>query len=652
MDNKASISLRIDGRDVTVDEGATILDAARQAGIRIPTLCHHPALPPYGGCRLCVVEVDGAPRLAASCVMPVRAGMDVVTVNERILETRKTVLEFLFSERPHHCMVCSQSGDCELQSLAYEHGLDHFEVPGLNDEFPLDTTHPDLVLDHNRCVLCGRCVRACRDVAGNMVLDFHNRGGRAMIGADLSDQLGQSSCVSCGLCLQVCPTGALYLRHRTHYAVGGKARDRRSVPSVCPSCGLLCPTVNEVLSDHLIRITTPWDNPGAAQGQLCRKGRLDPFRELGPRLSRPMIRNEEGEWAETSEEEAQAAAGRLLAGWIRNHGRSTLFGLISGRRSNEEAAAFRRFMTIALEGARIDTLAGNAFRNLSRLEETGVRGEPPIEAAGEADFLLFLGDGFAQSHPILLSLARKARLDHGAPLIVLGPKNPLGPWASIHLSASASETKNLLNRLANGEAGNDNLEEVRIVAQAWAEARHPLLVLSPEYLAASDPGILHAALALAGRKRTEGKDAGVVPLRPEGNSAGLWGVGAASTEPWNEPERFRGGLVVLDGDELPDADETRALAAAEALAVITPYQIPTWMEKAAVLLPTPTLMEIEGHFASYDGGRSVFKTRVRPAPQGVRPLEDTLALVEDHLRSALKARSDAGGRPMWMEASS
>jgi NADH dehydrogenase/NADH:ubiquinone oxidoreductase subunit G len=129
MEAARRVTLKIDGREIVAREGMTILEAARENGIHIPTLCHHPALSNWGGCRICVVEVDGAPRLVASCVMPVREGMDVATNSERVLESRRTILEFLFAERNHYCMFCSQSGDCELQDLAYELGMDHLTVP-------------------------------------------------------------------------------------------------------------------------------------------------------------------------------------------------------------------------------------------------------------------------------------------------------------------------------------------------------------------------------------------------------------------------------------------------------------------------------------------------------------------------------------------
>ncbi|MBA4358899.1 MAG: ferredoxin, partial [Desulfovibrio sp.] len=338
MEDRPQVSLTIDGQEVSAPEGATILEAARGQGIAIPTLCHHAALTPWGGCRLCVVEVDGAPRLAAACVMPVRKGMEVVTDNPRITQARRTVLEFLFAERAHYCMYCARSGDCELQALAYAHGLDHLTVPSLDQVFPVDATHPFIALDHNRCVLCGRCVRACREIAGVRTLDFQYRGGANTIGADMDGPLGRSSCVSCGACLQVCPTGAIFHRDRTHQAILGKDRDWHTVESFCPRCEQHCPTANLVRGDSLLKIEAPLPSPIAWQGQLCRKGRFEPFGETHPRLLKPMLRKGDG-WQEATWEEALAGAAQGLA-----QGRSSLLGLISSDCGNEEVSAFLGLM--------------------------------------------------------------------------------------------------------------------------------------------------------------------------------------------------------------------------------------------------------------------------------------------------------------------
>ena len=221
-----------------------------------------------------MVEVDGSPRLAASCVTPVRNGMEVVTDNDRIKTARRTVLEFLFAERNHFCMFCASSGDCELQSLAYELQMDHLTVPPSYQEFPVDATDDFLVIDHSRCILCGRCVRACREIAGSYVLNYRNRGSKCLIVKDLGDETEESACLTCGVCLQVCPTGAIFDRHRTHYAVKGKAKDWEGVESLCPQCGLLCPTVCYVKDNNLLKIE------GVMAGEPSRSGTTLPDRTV------------------------------------------------------------------------------------------------------------------------------------------------------------------------------------------------------------------------------------------------------------------------------------------------------------------------------------------------------------------------------------
>ncbi|KAF0121741.1 MAG: anaerobic dehydrogenase, partial [bacterium] len=178
--------------------------------------------------------------------MPVREGMGVVTSNDRIIEARRTILEFMFAERNHYCMSCAQSGDCELQSLAYEMQMDHLTVPSSHQAFPVDITSEYMAIDHNRCVLCGRCIRGCQEIAGAYVLNFQNRGTHSLIGLDLNEEIGESTCYSCGVCMQVCPTGAIYNRYRTHYAVKGYPKDWETIDSFCPQCGLLCPTLHFV----------------------------------------------------------------------------------------------------------------------------------------------------------------------------------------------------------------------------------------------------------------------------------------------------------------------------------------------------------------------------------------------------------------------
>ncbi len=208
------ITLRIDGQEVQAQPGQTILEAAQNAGIRIPSLCYLKGLSPRGACRICLVEVKNwNSRLVPSCATPAEQGMDIVAHSERLRELRRTILELLFAERNHICAFCVSNGHCELQNLAAEHGMDHVRFPYRFPALPLDASHPRYGIDHNRCVLCGRCVRACAEVEGAMTWGFSGRGIHTLVEADLGDPWGKSkTCTGCGKCVQACPTGALFER--------------------------------------------------------------------------------------------------------------------------------------------------------------------------------------------------------------------------------------------------------------------------------------------------------------------------------------------------------------------------------------------------------------------------------------------------------
>lgn len=203
-------TLVIDGNNVSARAGQTILEVAGENGIEIPTLCHLDGLSDVGACRLCVVEIKGLNKLLPACVATVEEGMEVSTQNERLQKHRRTILELLFAERNHICSVCVANGHCELQSLAQSQGVTHVRVPYRNPELTVDASHERFTADHNRCILCTRCVRVCAEIEGAHVWDVMGRGIDSMIITDLHEEWGKSSCTRCGKCVQVCPTGALF----------------------------------------------------------------------------------------------------------------------------------------------------------------------------------------------------------------------------------------------------------------------------------------------------------------------------------------------------------------------------------------------------------------------------------------------------------
>jgi bidirectional [NiFe] hydrogenase diaphorase subunit len=222
------VTLKIDDRDVSAREDETILDVARQHRIQIPSLCYLEGLSVWGACRLCVVEVKGTSRLLSACSTCVAEGMEVLTNTERLRHYRRVILELLFAERNHVCSVCVSNGNCELQSLAQSCGLDHVRVPYRTHVYEVDPTHDLFRLDHNRCILCTRCVRVCDEIEGAHTWDVMGRGIECRVITDLKRPWGESgSCTGCGKCVQVCPTGALVSQGTS---AGEMRKDRRFLP--------------------------------------------------------------------------------------------------------------------------------------------------------------------------------------------------------------------------------------------------------------------------------------------------------------------------------------------------------------------------------------------------------------------------------------
>jgi predicted molibdopterin-dependent oxidoreductase YjgC len=348
------VTLTIDGKEVTTAAGNTILMAARQAGIRIPTLCYHPKLPISGACRACVVEVQGRPFLVASCAMPAADGMVVRTRTERVMRARRLVVQLLLAGGDHNCLTCQANGACELQDMAYELGVESLDFPVDSPGYPKDRSNAMIERDLNKCILCGRCVRACNEVQVNEVIEFGYRGGRAKIVTAWDLPYGESNCVFCGECVAVCPTGALT---EAQAKFQGRPWGLEKVRTTCGYCGTGCQLDLNVVDGRVVKVTSDYRYGPPNYGSLCVKGRFGyDFIDHPERLTRPLIR-EDGAFREAGWDEAlDLVAGRL--GEIREaSGPDAVAVLASARCTNEENYLLQKFTRGVLGTNNIDHCA-------------------------------------------------------------------------------------------------------------------------------------------------------------------------------------------------------------------------------------------------------------------------------------------------------
>jgi NADH dehydrogenase/NADH:ubiquinone oxidoreductase subunit G len=231
------VNIVINGKTCEAEEGAILLDTCEENGFPIPHLCYKKGLSSVGTCRLCLVKVRGMRGLVPSCSTKVTEGMRIITEDEEINELRRLNLEMLLSEHEHNCLTCESNGHCELQDLIYKFGIDKIRFPVNREVEPIDDSSEVIIRDPNRCILCGRCVRACAEIAGRNILEFTDRGPKLSVGAGLNEPLSQTECVSCGACVQACPTGALTEKLAR---LQGRPWEFKKIRTTCPYCGVGC----------------------------------------------------------------------------------------------------------------------------------------------------------------------------------------------------------------------------------------------------------------------------------------------------------------------------------------------------------------------------------------------------------------------------
>ncbi len=392
------ITVTINGKEIKLEKATTVLEAARSAGIQIPTLCYHEQLEKYGGCRLCLVEVEKMPRLQTSCTLMVTDGMVVKTETEQIADVRRGILEFLLINHPLDCPYCDKAGECTLQDLVEKYGPAKGRFKEKKRKVPESLGDPVIVRNMERCVMCTRCVRMCEGLQGASAIAVINRGGHSHIEPFSGSRF---ECEYCGNCVSVCPVGAIMSRLHRHSYRPWQVKEQYE--TVCPYCGVGCTVVAQVRDDVIKRVV-PKLGSAVNNGMLCSRGRFGyEFVNSKERLTAPLIRKG-GTLTEATWEEAITLVAKKLQEIQTTAGSQAIGGIASLRCTNEDNYVFQKFMRLVVGTNNIDTAARTGFAGAqSFIENIFGQGATAniISGIANADTVLVAGGDPTTVNPIL-----------------------------------------------------------------------------------------------------------------------------------------------------------------------------------------------------------------------------------------------------------
>ncbi|MEA4811919.1 MAG: 2Fe-2S iron-sulfur cluster-binding protein [Anaerolineaceae bacterium] len=602
-----SLNLIINEKAVEVEPGSTLLEAAQKAGCNIPTLCHHPQLHPYGSCRLCLVEVEGARTLMPACTVPAGDKMVVHTDTERVKEARKFVLSMLFSERNHFCMYCVKTdGDCELQQAAYHEGMSYWPITPSYNPFLVDASHPDIMMDTNRCILCRRCVRTCGELVGNFTLGFEERGSASQLIADHGVPLGGSSCISCGNCVQHCPTGSLFDRFS---AYKGRKTDLKATKAVCTECSVGCERNILTRANKIVRVEGDEESP-FNDGLLCVYGRYKPVNDHRERLTRPMVRKN-GILTETSWEEALNEVSEEL----RATDRKNIHAAISPRQSVEDTYAMKEFFMNNLRVADVHLLDHNECSDIAKKLSTEIGPfESNLEALKDCDAALVFGADLTQEHQVA-GFFLKRQMPEGMKLFYAGSKpGHFGNFANDKIIYLGHDFANIVNAFAaEDERQRENLakklglnaRELKAFTESAHNWKKPVIVLGSDLMYEYNIPTIKQLLQF--RKAVK---ANLVVLKGKSGTfaASLMGIPPVSTSSFSKIGFF------VTGDDVVNADTVQAVDRSD-YKVFMACVRNELTERADVILPVSNWAECESHYLTGDGKLKVAAQAIQPEPE-------------------------------------
>jgi formate dehydrogenase major subunit len=609
------VNVTIDGKSIQVPEGTTVLRAAESAGIKIPTLCDHPQLTPYGGCRLCLVEIEGARTLQPSCTLPITPNMVVKTDTEKVKEARKFVLTLIFSERNHFCMYCQVSGgDCDLQNAAYDEGMTHWPLQPNYTTFTVDASNPYFVIDNNRCILCRRCVRACAELVGNFTLGIEDRGANSYLAADLGTPIGESTCISCGTCVQVCPTGAIIDRQSAYY---GRDKDVTHVKSICTQCSIGCGIDVVTRDNRVVRIDGDWEAP-INNGLLCSLGRFDPLENDRERVATSMVRKDLGLKASTRADAIKAAAD-LLKTALKDG--SSVGALISTKASAETLSLFNKFFG-GIKNVEFGPLDSVGY-NRATSSMLPIMKESSIDQIDQADCIVVIGADLVKDHQVAGFLVKR-NLPRGVKLVLFDNKtNELTSFADAVIDPS----KDLGSAIEGFEQSLSSAKPDQATeagkAASFVKSADKVMLIVGELPSDVLPDRMTAFLKSL---KSNAKSLEAITLKGQANSYASYLLGM------DKSVELKGlnTLFVFQGDEEIDQKLTRELENIPNLVIQSTF-VSGLTSKACVVLPSTSWSESEGTFISLDG-------RIQTALQIVTPSQE-ISSIGDTLMELAEAAS-------------
>ncbi|CAN7700246.1 formate dehydrogenase subunit alpha [Variovorax sp. LjRoot84] len=422
-ESEREVTLEIDGYEVTVPAGTSLMRAAVNAGIQVPKLCATDSLEPFGSCRLCLVEIDGRKGFPASCTTPAEAGMKVRTQTPKLQELRKGVMELYISDHPLDCLTCSANGNCELQDMAGVTGLRNvrYGFDGANHlKSAKDESNPYFTYDPSKCIVCNRCVRACEETQGTFALTISGRGFESRVSPGQDQAFMESECVSCGACVEACPTATLQEK-----SVIWLGQPEHSVITTCAYCGVGCAFKAEMKGSEVVRMV-PWKDGKANEGHSCVKGRFAwGYATHQDRMLKPMIRAKISDpWQEVSWEVALNHAASEFKRLQAKYGKDSIGGITSSRCTNEETYLVQKLVRAAFGNNNVDTCARvchspTGYGLKQTLGESA--GTQTFKSVEKADVIMVIGANPTDGHPVFASRMKK-RLREGAKLIVVDPR--------------------------------------------------------------------------------------------------------------------------------------------------------------------------------------------------------------------------------------